>query len=119
MTSFAIKRVYTKPADTDGFRVLVDKLWPRGFTKEKAHIDEWAKEVAPSDALRKWFHHEDGKWEEFRKRYLHELKENPAIDAFLARHAARKKLTLVYGAKDEIHNQAAVLAKFLEEKSGK
>ncbi len=109
-----LKRAY-EPCDAgDGFRVLVDGLWPRGITKEAAHIDLWLKEIAPSTELRKWFGHEPEKWQEFRKRYLVELKHKPEAVATLVEHVRHGKVTLVYGAKDEEHNQAVALKEHLE-----
>ena len=109
-----IKRVYAEPATGDGLRVLVDRIWPRGMSKDKAQVDEWLKELAPSAALRKWFGHDPAKWEAFQKRYFAELQENPAVVCFLADHEAKSSLTLLYGAKDEEHNQAVVLKRYLE-----
>ena len=104
------KRVYDKPAKDDGFRILVDRLWPRGLTKEKARVDLWMKEIAPSDALRKWFHHEEGTWPEFEKRYRAELKKQDKPLAELKRlEKEHGKITLLYGSKDETQNQAVVL----------
>lgn len=106
-----IKRVYEKPAKEDGWRVLVDRLWPRGMTKEAAHLDEWMKEVAPSDALRKWFGHEPEKWTGFQKRYRSELAKKKELVAELKKMAKEHgTLTLLFGAKDEEHNEAVVLA---------
>jgi uncharacterized protein YeaO (DUF488 family) len=108
------KRVYEKPAKTDGFRVLVDRLWPRGLTKEKAKVDLWMKEIAPSDALRKWFHHEEGNWGEFEKRYKTELKtKKEPLSELKELVKARATVTLLFGSKDEENNQAVVLAKML------
>ncbi|WP_205341423.1 DUF488 domain-containing protein [Denitrificimonas caeni] len=106
-----IKRVYAEPSDEDGRRILVDRLWPRGLTKEKARVDLWLKEIAPSTELRKWFAHDPSKWDEFQKHYLSELKENK--DAIQALKDALKKgrVTLVYGAKDQEHNDAVVIQK--------
>ena len=109
----AIKRVYEEAAGTDGFRVLVDRVWPRGMTKEKAAIDLWAKNVAPTTALRQWFGHDPAKWDEFRERYREELKTNPALDELRATIRDKGKVTLLYGAKDEEHNQAVVLRQVL------
>lgn len=110
-----IKRVYEKPAKDDGWRVLVDRLWPRGMKKESAHIDVWMKEVAPTDALRKWFAHDPAKWNEFQKRYRAELSKTKDLVAKLKNMAAQHKdLTLLYGAKDEAHNQAVVLLDILK-----
>lgn len=108
----SIKRVYEIPKPTDGKRVLVDRLWPRGITKEKAKIDLWLKDVAPSDALRKWFGHDPDKWQEFQRRYRAELKGNPAL-AELKALARQGRVTLVYAAKDEKHNNAVVLRSIL------
>jgi len=109
------KRVYEKPAKDDGFRVLVDRLWPRGLTKEKARVDLWMKEIAPSDTLRKWFHHEEGAWPEFEKRYRTELKKQDKLLAELRRlEKEHGKLTLLFGSKDEKQNQAVVLAEILK-----
>ncbi|NLZ16529.1 MAG: DUF488 family protein [Desulfobulbaceae bacterium] len=111
-----VKRVYEEPAKSDGLRVLVDRLWPRGMTKEKAKVDAWWKELAPSSALRKWFGHEPAKWEEFQKRYFKELDSNPAVADFLARYQEQAVVTLLYGAKDEKHNQALLLQIYLKDK---
>jgi len=104
-----IKRVYEKPDAKDGFRILVDRLWPRGMTKEKAAVDLWLKEVAPSTELRKWFNHDPEKWKEFQKKYREELKNNHEAVSSLKGHAKKGTVTLLYGAKDEIHNEALVL----------
>lgn len=108
-----IKRIYEEPSKTDGFRVLVDRLWPRGFTKEKAAIDEWAKDLAPSNPLRTWFHHSAGSWTDFEKKYLAELKQNAAVEDFLERHKDKKKITLIFATKDLEHNHALVLQQYL------
>jgi uncharacterized protein YeaO (DUF488 family) len=112
-----IKRVYDAPAKEDGERILVDRLWPRGLSKEKAHLDEWMKDIAPSPALRQWFGHKPERWEEFRARYRQELEGNPLLDD-LSRRAAAGTVTLLYGARDEKRNQAVVLAGILGEKPG-
>ena len=104
-----IKRVYENPASADGARILVDRLWPRGLTKEKAGIDVWLKEIAPSTALRQWFGHDPAKWVEFQKRYREELEKNPEQVVLLREQARKGVTTLVYGAKDEAHNEALVL----------
>jgi uncharacterized protein YeaO (DUF488 family) len=110
-----IKRIYEAPAAEDGLRLLVDRLWPRGLSKEKAHIDAWLKEVAPSDALRHRFHHDPDLWPEFRKAYARELEQEPALTA--ARSIIEKlggsTVTLLYAAKDEEHNNAAALRDWL------
>ena len=112
-----IKRVYEKPAKEDGGRVLVDRLWPRGMTREAAKIDLWMKEVAPSDALRKSFCHDVDKWPEFQKRYCAELKQKKELLAQLKKiEKEHGMLTLLYGAKDTEHNQAVVLAEVLKGK---
>jgi uncharacterized protein YeaO (DUF488 family) len=106
-----IKRVYEKPEAGDGKRILVDRLWPRGV--RKSAIDVWIKDVAPSDELRNWFHHEVPRWSAFRSKYRKELSRNKQAVAEL-RKAAKGNATLVYGAKDETHNQAVVLAQYLK-----
>ncbi|MGN6103855.1 MAG: DUF488 domain-containing protein [Kofleriaceae bacterium] len=110
-----LKRAYERPAKSDGYRVLVDRLWPRGVAKRAAHIDEWLKEVAPSDGLRRWFGHEPSRFAEFRARYKRELHAEPAHTALtqLAHRAADATVTLVYSAHDEAHNNAVVLAEEL------
>ena len=110
-----IKRVYEPAAKQDGLRVLVDRLWPRGMTKEAAKADVWMKDVAPSAALRKWFGHEPEKWAAFQKRYRAELADKKAMIAELKKmEKEHGTLTLLYGAKDEEHNQAVVLAGVLK-----
>jgi uncharacterized protein YeaO (DUF488 family) len=108
-----IKRVYLQPNEEDGARILVDRLWPRGLTKEKARVDLWLKDIAPSTELRKWFGHDPGKWTEFQKRYRAELRNNQEQVSLLKQEAAKGSITLVYGAKDEEHNEAVVLQKIL------
>ena len=110
-----IKRVYEKPEKDDGRRVLVVRLWPRGMKKEAAHVDVWLKEIAPSDALRKWFGHKPERWSEFQKRYRGELAKKQGVLAELKRFEnERGTVTLLYGAKDEEHNQAVALTEFLK-----
>ncbi|HZJ95828.1 MAG TPA: DUF488 domain-containing protein [Thiopseudomonas sp.] len=104
-----IKRVYAKPSDADGKRILIDRLWPRGLSKEKACVDLWLKDIAPSTELRKWFAHDPEKWDEFKARYLQELKANDEAVEALKDELSKGKVTLVYGAKDEAHNDAVVL----------
>lgn len=106
---FRIKRVYELPDKHDGRRILVDRLWPRGLTKEKASIDLWLKDIAPSTELRKWFDHDPGRWEEFKERYLDELKGNSEQIQLLKHELDKGIVTLVYGAKNEEHNQAVVI----------
>ncbi|HEY1744910.1 MAG TPA: DUF488 family protein [Granulicella sp.] len=107
------KRVYLEPGDEDGMRILVDRLWPRGLTKEKAKVDLWLKEIAPSTELRKWFGHDPGRWTEFQARYAEELKSHSEQLALLKQEADRGPITLVFGARDEEHNQAVVLQRVL------
>jgi uncharacterized protein YeaO (DUF488 family) len=109
-----LKRVYEEPAKSDGTRILVDRLWPRGLTKEKAHVDLWLKEVAPSDDLRKWFAHDPEKWPEFKARYKAELRHNRTQLALLKQAVTKGPATLVYGAKDTEHNEAVVLQDLLK-----
>lgn len=110
-----MKRAYDDAADSDGYRVLIDRLWPRGVTKEAARLDLWLKEIAPSPELRKWFHHGHGDWDGFAARYRQELDANPAAVARLREVVeAHPIVTLVYGSKDEEHNGAAVLKQMLE-----
>ncbi|ODU06588.1 MAG: hypothetical protein ABS84_17775 [Rubrivivax sp. SCN 71-131] len=111
-----LKRAYEAPAASDGMRVLVDRLWPRGVSKDEARIDHWLKEVGPPTALRQWFGHDPARWDEFRSRYRKELEGSAAWEELkaLARHG---KLTLVYAAKDEQHNNAVVLKQMLQEQA--
>ncbi len=108
-----IKRVYEAPDKGDGTRILVDRLWPRGLTKEKAQVDLWLKDIAPSTELRKWFGHDPGKWTEFRKRFRAQLEKNDEQLATLREEAGKGPVTLVYGARDTEHNEAVVLKDFL------
>ena len=105
--------MYEEPDKGDGKRILVDRLWPRGLTKAKATVDLWLKDTAPSTELRKWFGHESSRWEEFKKRYSAELKNNEQV-SLLKRELSAGKVTLVYGAKDQEHNGAVVLKEVLE-----
>lgn len=109
-----VRRVYDEPSDDDGLRVLVDRLWPRGLTKERAAVDVWLKDVAPSTELRRWFHHEAPLFDEFARRYRAELAQNPALDRLREVVAAHDVVTLLYGAADPEHNQATVLRAVLE-----
>lgn len=108
-----IKRVYEKAAKNDGYRVLVDRLWPRGVSKEDAKLDEWNKNIAPSDALRKWFDHKENRFGEFKERYKNELKDHQEDLERIAAIAQKKPLTLLFGAKNEEMNQAVVLQDLL------
>lgn len=112
--SIAIKRVYEPAAKSDGYRVLVDRVWPRGLKKEDAALDIWAKELAPSTTLRKWFGHEPARWEAFRHRYATELDARASFWQPLATRAERHRVTLLFGAKDEEHNQAVALKMYLD-----
>lgn len=114
-----LKRAYEPSAPEDGFRILVDRLWPRGIARDAAHVDLWLKEIAPSTELRKWFAHDPEKWAEFRKRYAEELDSRPAEVERLAECVRRGTVTLVYGAKDQQHNQAVALKEYLEESAGR
>ncbi len=116
MATIRIKRAYEEPGREDGTRILVDRLWPRGLTKEKARIDLWLKDVAPSTELRKWFAHDPGKWAEFQSRYQEELKRNKEQLSLLRQEAAKGTITLVYGAKDKQHNEAVILQRLLAAK---
>ena len=109
------KRAYEPPTQRDGYRVLVDRLWPRGLRKADAHVDVWLKQVAPSTELRKWFAHAPERFPEFRARYLRELSASPSRPALdeLARRGATSNVTLLYAARDEAHNNAVVLARAL------
>jgi uncharacterized protein YeaO (DUF488 family) len=110
-----IKRVYEAPEKEDGQRILVDRLWPRGLTKEKAKIDLWLKDIAPSTELRQWFGHDPEKWKEFQKRYRAELKKNGEPVSLLKARIKKGPVTLVYGAKDEEHNDAVLLREYLSD----
>jgi len=108
-----IKRVYEKPGKEDGKRILVDRLWPRGLTKEKARIDLWLKDIAPTTELRKWFGHDPKKWKTFQAKYQQELNNNKEQVSILYEQLNKGVVTLVYGAKDEEHNEALVLKEWL------
>ncbi|MBV6493537.1 MAG: hypothetical protein LDLANPLL_01560 [Turneriella sp.] len=115
MDTIKIKRVYKAADKGDGFRILVDRLWPRGLSKEKAHVGLWFKDVAPTNELRKWFAHDVEKWPEFQKRYKAELSTNKAALAELKTIIKKEKnVTLLFSASDEKHNNAVVLAKILK-----
>ncbi|MDA8087697.1 MAG: DUF488 domain-containing protein [Nitrospiraceae bacterium] len=112
-----IKRVYEKPDRADGFRILVDRMWPRGLKKDEAKVDAWLKDIAPSAELRKWFGHEPGKCAEFRNRYFRELKGKGELVSGLSEKGREGTVTLLYGAKYEACNNATVLKEFLEKKA--
>jgi uncharacterized protein YeaO (DUF488 family) len=116
--TIGLKRVYEAPAKSDGARLLVERLWPRGLTKDKAAIEEWFKDLAPSPALRKWYGHDPAKWPEFRKRYRDELRRMPEAVERLRRRVGTGPVTFVYAAKDEERNSARVLKEFLEAGEG-
>lgn len=114
-----IKRVYEPPERSDGVRVLVDRLWPRGLRKEDAKLDEWCKEIAPSNELRRWFGHDPARWAEFQKRYTKELAATEDLCDALRKAAKTKTVTLLYAAQDTEHNNAVVLKAYLESPSAK
>jgi len=109
-----LRRAYEPPGERDGVRVLVDRVWPRGVRKETAAIDHWLKDVAPSTALRQWFGHEPHKWDEFKRRYFRELDGRAEAVARLRELVGRGRVTLVFGARDERHNNAVALKEYLE-----
>jgi uncharacterized protein YeaO (DUF488 family) len=109
-----VKRVYEPPAEGDGMRILVERLWPRAMTKERARIDLWLKEVSPSPELRKWFSHDDSKWEEFKERYRRELDMNVASVRKIVELASEGPVTMVYAAKDPERNSAVLLLEYIE-----
>ena len=111
--SIAVKRIYEPAAPEDGYRVLVDRIWPRGLSKERAAVDEWLKEVAPTTELRRWFDHVPERWPEFRKRYAAELESHEDALTPLRKRARRGKITLLFGAKEERYNNAVALKAFL------
>ena len=110
----SLKRAYEKPDKQDGFRVLVERLWPRGLKKEAVALDLWLKDVAPSPGLRRWFGHDPARWEEFCQRYWIELAEQPAAIKVLREKLREGNVTLVYGSRDQEHNAAVALKEFLE-----
>ena len=111
-----VVRVYDAPKSSGGCRVLVDRLWPRGVKKEEIQVDHWAKELAPSAELRRWFGHDPDRWPEFRRRYFAELDSRPGAWQKLIHECGRRRLTLLYAAKDEEHNNAVALREYLEDK---
>jgi uncharacterized protein YeaO (DUF488 family) len=112
-----LKRAYEEPSEGDGTRILVDRIWPRGVARDDAALDDWFRDVAPSDELRTWFGHEPSRWREFRRRYWEELDEMPEPVERLEGLARKGRLTLVYGARDEEHNNARALKEYLERAS--
>ena len=115
MAEIRLKRAYEKPAPDDGLRVLVERLWPRGLSKEHAAVDLWIKDVAPSPELRRWFNHDPARWGEFQKRYRAELRQNKDVVDELRQKCQGGTVTFVYAARDEQHNGALVLRAFLED----
>lgn len=111
-----LQRIYESEEKVEGYRILVDRLWPRGITKEKASIDLWLKEIAPSNDLRKWFHKDPENYTEFKKRYSHELDQNPQAVKTLHDILKKQDVVLLYARKDKIHNQAVILKEYLENK---
>jgi uncharacterized protein YeaO (DUF488 family) len=109
MSTIKIKRIYEEPKKSDGFRILVDRLWPRGVTKEDAALDLWLKEIAPSDLLRKWFNHDPQKWPEFQKRYAKELADKIELVDSIKTHLRLKTVTLLFGSKETEYNNAVAL----------
>jgi len=109
-----IKRVYDPVSPDDGRRILVDRLWPRGLTKEGADIDEWLKDIAPSSELRKWFAHDPSKWEEFVRKYEGELRQKPEPMEYLTEIATKEKITLLFSARDREHNNALVIKRTID-----
>lgn len=113
MLQIAIKRIYEAPSSEDGRQILVDRLWPRGVSREKARLDGWMKSVSPSTELRRWFDHRPDRWEEFRRRYADELKSNSDVRT-LSEMSAAGPVTLLYAARDTEHNEARALAEYLK-----
>lgn len=111
--SLQLKRVYEPAEPGDGYRILVDRLWPRGMSKDQAHIDLWLKDVAPTPALRRWFGHDPSKWQAFRRRYFQELTQNPQSVRVITDRIDRETVTLVYAAKDTEHNHALALQQYI------
>lgn len=112
-----LKRAYEEVQEDDGFRILVDRLWPRGLSKDVAKIDLWMKEIAPSTTLRKWFAHDPLKWDKFKESYIKELDNNAnTVNEFLNLVKQHDKITLIYGAKDTKHSQAKILKEYIEQK---
>ena len=116
--SIRLKRAYDPPSPHDGLRVLVERLWPRGLSKERAAVDLWVKDLAPSPELRKWYRHEEDRWPEFRRRYRAELREHPDQLADLIRLAGEGPVTFVYGSRETEHNSATLLREVVDERLG-
>ncbi len=111
-----LRRIYDPPAEGEGLRILVDRIWPRGVSKERAHVDLWLRDVAPRDDLRRWFGHDPERWQAFQERYRQELEADPARLAPLLEAIQRGPVTLLYSARDEQHNQAVALKVIVEER---
>lgn len=109
-----LKRAYAPPKSSDGLRILVERLWPRGLSKEAAQLDDWCKDIAPSTELRQWYNHQIERWPEFKKRYIEELKANQEATSELYQHIHNKDVSFIYAAHDEQHNSAIVLKEFME-----
>ena len=116
--NLCVKRAYAPATRADGYRVLVDRLWPRGLAKAAAAMDEWPRELAPSTALRRWFAHDPARWAEFQRRYAHELDARPELVAALVSRVRRQPVTLLFGARDELHNNAVALREYLRARHG-
>ena len=117
-----IERIYNNPKTNNSFRILVDRLWPRGLSKDKAKIDLWEKDIAPSNSLRKWFGHDEKKWDEFKRRYFKELdkkNDSDTVDRIIKMVKVQDSITLLYGAKEERFNNAVALKEYLEQKTKK
>ena len=117
--SVKIKRVYDRPEPSDGFRILIDRMWPRGMSKARAAVDLWDREIAPSNELRKWFGHDPAKWAGFRRRYRHELATRTDLVSDIRSKLADRNVTLLYAAADERHNNARCLLEYLTERTMK
>jgi uncharacterized protein YeaO (DUF488 family) len=117
MMTLRVKRAYGLPSEDDGFRILVDRIWPRGVSRERIQIDLWLKEVAPSDELRRWFGHDPGRWDEFKERYHGELASKEDLVGLISEKVSSGDVTLVFGAKDEKFNNAVALKEYLLRKS--
>jgi uncharacterized protein YeaO (DUF488 family) len=115
----AVKRIYEPASRSDGMRILVDRIWPRGMKKDESQLDLWLKDVAPTNSLRRWFDHRPERWEKFRERYLAELSDNAALKELGDLVKKRKRVTLLYSARDTAHNQAVVLADYLSKSRGR
>jgi uncharacterized protein YeaO (DUF488 family) len=111
-----VERIYNNPRGNSTFRILVDRLWPRGLSKDKVKVDLWQKEIAPSNSLRRWFSHDERKWDEFKARYFKELEKNAEFVSTIIDRAKEEPITLLYGAKEEKFNNAMALKEYLEEK---